>query len=47
MVGTANTAHDVAEDLLTHGAAQVTMIQRSPTYIIPTEYLIRVRVLFY
>lgn len=39
-------AHDVAEDALEHGAHSVTMIQRSPTYILPKEYLVEVRLTF-
>jgi len=38
IVGTANTAHDVADDMLEVGLASVTMIQRSPTYVMPYEY---------
>lgn len=36
VVGTGNSAHDVAQDLATHGA-KVTMVQRSPTYIISLD----------
>ncbi|KAF2091048.1 FAD/NAD(P)-binding domain-containing protein [Saccharata proteae CBS 121410] len=35
IVGTANTAHDVAEDMLEAGLSSITMIQRSPTMIFP------------
>lgn len=38
VVGTGNTAHDVAEDMLAAGLASVTMIQRSPTFVLPAEY---------
>lgn len=38
VVGTANTGHDVAEDMLAAGLSSVTMVQRSPTYVLPTEY---------
>ena len=31
VVGSANTAHDVADDMLAAGMASVTMVQRSPT----------------
>ena len=31
VIGTANTAHDIAEDMLEAGLRSVTMIQRSPT----------------
>ena len=33
VVGTGNSGHDIAQDLYEHGA-QVTMIQRSPTYVV-------------
>ncbi|MFT4067661.1 flavin-containing monooxygenase [Paraburkholderia sp.] len=36
VVGTGNSAHDVAQDLASHGA-KVTMVQRSATYIISLE----------
>ncbi|KAF8862065.1 flavin-containing monooxygenase [Acephala macrosclerotiorum] len=39
IIGTANTAHDVAEDMLAAGLASVTMVQRSPTYVLPAEYV--------
>ncbi len=32
--GTGNSAHDIAQDLHANGAAQVTMIQRSPTCVV-------------
>ena len=38
VIGTANTGHDVAEDMLGVGLAEVTMVQRSKTYIVPVEY---------
>jgi cation diffusion facilitator CzcD-associated flavoprotein CzcO len=38
IIGTANTAHDVAEDMLRGGLASVTMLQRRTTYVLPTEY---------
>ena len=34
VVGTGNSGHDVAQDLHSNGAAQVTMIQRSPTTVV-------------
>ncbi|EAW12081.1 flavin-containing monooxygenase [Aspergillus clavatus NRRL 1] len=40
IVGAANTAHDIAEDMLNAGLASVTMIQRSRTYVQPQEYLL-------
>ena len=43
VVGTANTAHDVAEDMVAAGMASVTMIQRSPTYVLPAEYYEKVQ----
>ncbi|PKX90546.1 flavin-containing monooxygenase [Aspergillus novofumigatus IBT 16806] len=42
VVGTANTAHDIAEDMLDAGLASVTMVQRSRTYVLPQEYLTKV-----
>ncbi|KUJ21180.1 dimethylaniline monooxygenase (N-oxide forming) [Mollisia scopiformis] len=47
VVGTANTAHDVADDMLQAGLASVTMIQRSKTYILPAEYYKKVSSLSY
>jgi cation diffusion facilitator CzcD-associated flavoprotein CzcO len=38
VIGTANTGHDVAEDMLAAGLSEVTMLQRSKTYIAPVEY---------
>jgi thioredoxin reductase len=38
VVGTANTGHDVAKDMFEARCSSVTMIQRSPTYILPAEY---------
>ena len=38
VVGTANTAHDIAQDMLNAHCASVTMIQRSPTYVLPVEH---------
>ncbi|XHG08925.1 hypothetical protein AWENTII_012013 [Aspergillus wentii] len=38
IVGSANTAHDVAEDMLNAELKSVTMIQRSRTYVMPQEY---------
>ncbi|TVY81082.1 putative indole-3-pyruvate monooxygenase [Lachnellula suecica] len=38
VVGTANTAHDAADDMLSAGLASVTMIQRGITYVLPLEY---------
>ncbi|EED23406.1 flavin-containing monooxygenase, putative [Talaromyces stipitatus ATCC 10500] len=39
VVGTANTGHDIAEDMVKAGLASVTIVQRSKTYVIPqTEY---------
>ena len=39
VVGTANTAHDVVEDMLEAGLSSVTMIQRRRTYVLPVEHL--------
>ena len=38
VVGTANTAHDIAEDMLASGLSSITMLQRRTTYVLPTEY---------
>lgn len=38
VVGSANTAHDIAEDMLDASLASTTMVQRSPTYVLPYEY---------
>ncbi|KAK4554762.1 hypothetical protein LTR86_008264 [Recurvomyces mirabilis] len=38
VVGTANTAHDVAEDMA-NAAMQTTMMQRGSTYVFPAEWL--------
>lgn len=38
VVGTANTAHDIAEDMYQAGLSEVTMVQRSKTYVLPYEY---------
>ncbi|GAM34193.1 hypothetical protein TCE0_015f01609 [Talaromyces pinophilus] len=34
VVGTANTGHDIAEDMVNHRLASVTIVQRSKTYVI-------------
>lgn len=39
VVGTANTAHDVAEDMVEAGLASTVMVQRRRTYVLPCEYL--------
>lgn len=41
VVGSANTAHDVAEDMLDAGLATTTMVQRSQTYIVPREWFVQ------
>lgn len=43
IVGTANTAHDVAHDCVEAGAASVTMVQRSETYVLPAEWFAQVQ----
>jgi thioredoxin reductase len=42
VVGTANTAHDVASDMVEAGLKTVTMIQRNRTYVLPAEYFQRI-----
>lgn len=38
VVGTGNTAHDVADDMLSASMSSVTMIQRGATYVFPGRY---------
>ncbi|KAL2277858.1 hypothetical protein FJTKL_15147 [Diaporthe vaccinii] len=38
VIGTANTAHDVAEDMVEAELSSVTLVQRSPTAILPYKY---------
>jgi thioredoxin reductase len=38
VIGTANTGHDIAEDMLAAALSKVTMVQRSKTFILPVEY---------
>lgn len=38
IIGSANTAHDIAEDMLAAGVASVCMVQRSPTLIVNTSH---------
>jgi putative flavoprotein involved in K+ transport len=45
VVGSNNSAHDIAADLWEHGA-QVTMIQRSPTLVVRSETLARARTIY-
>ncbi|OGM49640.1 hypothetical protein ABOM_001850 [Aspergillus bombycis] len=42
VIGTANTGHDVAEDMVDAKLASVTMLQRSPTYVLPAEYYTKI-----
>ncbi len=39
VLGANNSAHDICTDLWEHGAAEVTMIQRSPTIVVRSEAL--------
>lgn len=39
VIGSNNSAHDICADLVEHGAAQVTMIQRSSTLVIQSDIL--------
>lgn len=43
VVGTANTAHDVAEDMLDYHLTSTTMVQRSETYVLPVEWYVKVQ----
>lgn len=38
IIGTANTAHDIAEDMLAAGLNSVTMVQRNATPVMPISY---------
>ncbi|KEF60298.1 uncharacterized protein A1O9_05149 [Exophiala aquamarina CBS 119918] len=38
VIGTANTAHDVAQDMFTAGLSSVTMVQRGQTYVLPVQH---------
>ncbi|KKA21554.1 Flavin-containing monooxygenase [Rasamsonia emersonii CBS 393.64] len=37
VIGTANTGHDVADDMVEAGLESVTMVQRGRTYVVPQE----------
>ena len=39
VLGANNSAHDIAADLVEHGAASVTMVQRSPTLVVTSDAL--------
>ena len=39
IIGSANTAHDIAEDMLQADLESVTMVQRSKTCVVPAEYM--------
>lgn len=39
IIGSANSAHDIAQDMLDAGLSSVTMIQRSPTLIVRLEWV--------
>ena len=39
VLGANNSAHDIAADLVEHGAAEVTMVQRSPTAVVTSDAL--------
>ncbi|KAF2732381.1 FAD/NAD(P)-binding domain-containing protein [Polyplosphaeria fusca] len=47
VVGIANTAHDVAEDMVDARLDSVTIVQRSRTYVMPREYYQKVQDLLY
>jgi putative flavoprotein involved in K+ transport len=40
VIGANNSAHDIAADLVQHGAAEVTMVQRSPTVVVKSAALL-------
>ncbi|KAL2847866.1 hypothetical protein BJY01DRAFT_262845 [Aspergillus pseudoustus] len=37
IIGAGTSAHDVAQDLVNHGAKSVTMVQRSPMFVVSTQ----------
>ena len=41
IVGCCNSAHDIAQDLYEHGAESVTMVQRSSTYVLSSEMVLK------
>lgn len=47
VVGSANTAHDVADDMLDAGLASVTMVQRSKTFVLPQEWYVQTQTKLY
>ncbi|KEF63431.1 uncharacterized protein A1O9_01409 [Exophiala aquamarina CBS 119918] len=44
IIGTANTAHDIADDMLREGLSSVTMVQRNRTWVLPVEHYMAVTV---
>lgn len=42
VIGTANSGHDVSNDMLEHGLSSVTMVQRGRTLVCPVEYWRRI-----
>lgn len=42
VIGSANSGHDIANDMLEHGLASVTMVQRGRTPVCPVEYWRRI-----
>ncbi|GIZ36534.1 hypothetical protein CKM354_000000500 [Cercospora kikuchii] len=42
VVGTANTAHDVAQDMVEAGLSTITMVQRTQTFVLPCEFVAKV-----
>lgn len=47
VIGSNNSAHDIAADLWESGAAQVTMVQRSPTHVLPSGVVLELLQPFY
>jgi len=41
VIGAAQTASDICQDLATHGAASVTMVQRSSTVVASSEFVLK------
>ena len=43
VIGMANTAHDVTQDMVANGVAEVTMLQKSQTYMFPASYFANIQ----
>ena len=47
IIGSANTAHDIAEDMVEAELASTILVQRSRTYVMPYEYFKRIAEITY